>query len=108
MLEGNNTTISIAHRLSTIQRSDSIICIGADGKVAQVGSYAELSADREGAFSKLMEWQMSGGSSSMGKAEGEVRPDVLEEEGLDGGEGEEVTGEKEGSGEAVLERTKER
>ncbi|EMC94056.1 hypothetical protein BAUCODRAFT_57380, partial [Baudoinia panamericana UAMH 10762] len=61
LLRGNNTTISIAHRLSTIQRSDTIICIGADGKVAQVGSYRQLSEDSEGAFAKLMEWQMSGG-----------------------------------------------
>nr|POF07030.1 atp-dependent permease mdl1, mitochondrial [Quercus suber] len=61
LLQGNNTTISIAHRLSTIQRSDSIICIGADGKVAQQGTYAELSRDKEGAFAKLMEWQINGG-----------------------------------------------
>lgn len=61
LLRGDNTTISIAHRLSTIQRSDTIICIGADGKVAQIGPYRELAADKEGAFSKLMEWQMSGG-----------------------------------------------
>ena len=61
LLQGSNTTISIAHRLSTIQRSDTIICIGADGQVAQVGPYAELAADKEGAFAKLMEWQINGG-----------------------------------------------
>lgn len=60
LLRGDNTTISIAHRLSTIQRSDTIICIGTDGKVAQMGPYRELIADKEGAFAKLMEWQMSG------------------------------------------------
>ncbi len=54
MLEGSNTTISIAHRLSTIQRSDSIIVIGSDGKVAQMGGFGELSADKGGAFAKLM------------------------------------------------------
>ncbi|KAG8624870.1 hypothetical protein KVT40_006621 [Elsinoe batatas] len=61
LLAGNNTTISIAHRLSTIKRSDLIICIGADGRVAETGTYRELSEKEDGAFKKLMEWQMSGG-----------------------------------------------
>ncbi|CAL5872438.1 uncharacterized protein PFLUO_LOCUS6702 [Penicillium psychrofluorescens] len=60
LLRGNNTTISIAHRLSTIKRSDTIIVLGPDGKVAEQGSYDELSARPDGAFTKLMEWQMSG------------------------------------------------
>ncbi|KXS99482.1 hypothetical protein AC578_3772 [Pseudocercospora eumusae] len=64
LLRGDNTTISIAHRLSTIQRSDTIIVIGTDGKVAQVGPYRDLAADKEGAFAKLMEWQMSGGQAA--------------------------------------------
>lgn len=130
MLQGNNTTISIAHRLSTIQRSDFIICIGADGKVAQVGSYPELSEDKEGAFAKLMEWQMNGGTQTtrqMGAAAAAAaapEPGVSEEEQmrqrLEGhgeeaesgaeaeevGEGAKVRGEKESSAEAVLERTK--
>ena len=83
MLEGANTTISIAHRLSTIQRSDLIICIGTDGKVAQTGPYSELAADKEGAFAKLMEWQMSGGSNTATAAPGkgkEVDPELTEEE----------------------------
>lgn len=61
LLRGSNTTISIAHRLSTIKRSDTIICLGSDGRVAEMGSYKELSSNPDGAFSKLMEWQMSGG-----------------------------------------------
>ncbi|KAL9112567.1 MAG: hypothetical protein Q9227_003138 [Pyrenula ochraceoflavens] len=61
LLRGNNTTISIAHRLSTIKRSDTIIVLSNEGTVAEMGSYAELSARPEGAFTKLMEWQMSGG-----------------------------------------------
>lgn len=64
LLRGNNTTISIAHRLSTIKRSDSIIVLSADGTVAQQGSYADLSRDKEGAFNRLMEWQMSGGDTA--------------------------------------------
>ncbi|KAA8648852.1 hypothetical protein EYZ11_007656 [Aspergillus tanneri] len=64
LLRGNNTTISIAHRLSTIKRSDTIIVLGPDGKVAEHGSYEELSSRPDGAFTKLMEWQMSGGEAS--------------------------------------------
>lgn len=63
LLQEKNTTISIAHRLSTIKRSDRIICISADGKVAEEGSYEELSSNPDGAFSKLMEWQLSGGEA---------------------------------------------
>lgn len=61
LLRGNNTTISIAHRLSTIKRSDTIIVLGNDGKVAEIGSYKDLSSRPDGAFTKLMEWQMTGG-----------------------------------------------
>lgn len=64
LLRGSNTTISIAHRLSTIKRSDTIICLGSDGRVAEQGSYADLSSRKDGAFSKLMEWQMSGGETT--------------------------------------------
>ncbi|RJE25499.1 ATP-dependent permease [Aspergillus sclerotialis] len=64
LLRGNNTTISIAHRLSTIKRSDTIIVLGSDGKVAEQGPYEELSARPDGAFTKLMEWQLSGGDTS--------------------------------------------
>lgn len=132
LLKGNNTTISIAHRLSTIQRSDIIICIGSDGKVAQTGPYRELAADKEGAFAKLMEWQMTGGPSGQekeshpeglteeermrirleehDKAKGIESSEPLEGEGVgiaeEEGEGAKVRGEKETSAEAVLEKTK--
>ncbi|KAG7120451.1 ABC multidrug transporter mdr2 like protein [Verticillium longisporum] len=61
LLRGRNTTISIAHRLSTIKRSDLIIVLSNEGRVAEIGKYTDLSADPNSAFSKLMEWQMSGG-----------------------------------------------
>jgi putative ABC transport system ATP-binding protein len=67
LLKGHNTTISIAHRLSTIKRSDRVIVLGSDGKVAEQGTYKELSADPESAFSKLMEWQLSGGDAAADK-----------------------------------------
>jgi putative ABC transport system ATP-binding protein len=64
LLRGQNTTISIAHRLSTIKRSDRIIVLGNDGKVAETGTYNALSRNPGSAFSKLMEWQMSGGDAA--------------------------------------------
>jgi len=64
LLKGHNTTISIAHRLSTIKRSDHIIVLGNNGKVAETGTYTSLSSNPESAFSKLMEWQMSGGDAA--------------------------------------------
>ncbi|ETN39636.1 uncharacterized protein HMPREF1541_05862 [Cyphellophora europaea CBS 101466] len=66
LLRGSNTTISIAHRLSTIKRSDTIICLSNDGRVAEMGSYEDLSSRPDGAFTKLMEWQMSGGEPTPG------------------------------------------
>jgi putative ABC transport system ATP-binding protein len=70
LLRGNNTTISIAHRLSTIKRSDTIIVLGPDGRVAEQGSYQELSSRPDGAFTKLMEWQMTGGEGNPVAARG--------------------------------------
>lgn len=64
LLKGNNTTISIAHRLSTIKRSDRIIVLSSDGQVAEQGTFKELSDNPNGAFTKLMEWQMSGGETT--------------------------------------------
>lgn len=65
LLQENNTTISIAHRLSTIKRSDRIICLDADGKVAEEGTYEDLTKNSDGAFNKLMEWQLNGGDTDV-------------------------------------------
>ncbi|KAF2743277.1 ATP-dependent permease MDL2 [Sporormia fimetaria CBS 119925] len=77
LLQERNTTISIAHRLSTIKRSDRIICISADGQVAEEGTYAELAGNPDGAFSKLMEWQLSGGDAEI------KSPKLTEEEEIE-------------------------
>jgi putative ABC transport system ATP-binding protein len=79
LLAEKNTTISIAHRLSTIKRSDRIICINADGQVAEEGTYEQLSSNPDGAFSKLMEWQITGGEEPKGNAK-PARPSTSEEE----------------------------
>lgn len=75
LLRGNNTTISIAHRLSTIKRSDRVIVLSSDGKVAEQGTYKELSNNPNGAFSKLMEWQMSGGEPVESTAKMSISPE---------------------------------
>ncbi|KAF8466630.1 P-loop containing nucleoside triphosphate hydrolase protein [Kalaharituber pfeilii] len=81
LMKGSSTTISIAHRLSTIKRSDWIIVLSADGKVAEQGTFKELSTKEDGAFKKLMEWQLSGGDEMpMGKAENQVRREEEERE----------------------------
>ena len=80
LLQEKNTTISIAHRLSTIKRSDIIIVIGADGKVAEQGPYKQLAANPDGAFSKLMEWQLTGGDAEPRK---DPRPTETEEIEMD-------------------------
>jgi putative ABC transport system ATP-binding protein len=79
LLRGNNTTISIAHRLSTIKRSDQIVVLSSDGKVAEQGSYKALSENKDGAFSKLMEWQMSGGEQTYSTSHGRGPPTEVEE-----------------------------
>lgn len=83
LIRGNNTTISIAHRLSTIQRADVIICLSSDGQVAEIGSYKELTANPEGAFSKLMEWQRTGGEQAQTQSRSESDPKLSEEEELE-------------------------
>ncbi|TDZ21446.1 ATP-dependent permease MDL2 [Colletotrichum orbiculare MAFF 240422] len=80
LLKGRNTTISIAHRLSTIKRSDLIIVLSNDGKVAEIGKYSELAANKESAFSKLMEWQMSGGEVPESRGD---RGHITEEEEIE-------------------------
>ena len=85
-MKGNNTTISIAHRLSTIKRSDTIIVLSADGKVAEQGTFRQLSSNPNGAFTKLMEWQLSGGEEHLPRADRfqtptgpeEIEPDLEE------------------------------
>jgi putative ABC transport system ATP-binding protein len=39
--------------------------LSADGKVAEQGPYSVLSKNPDGAFTKLMEWQLHGGATSL-------------------------------------------
>lgn len=110
LLRGNNTTISIAHRLSTIKRSDRVIVLGADGTVAEQGSYEALSRNKDGAFTRLMEWQMSGGETESGGGAGGKGPpseqdEALVEENPGQEQGPKVRGEAVTKSEVVLEKT---
>jgi len=112
LLRGNNTTISIAHRLSTIKRSDLIICIGGDGRVAEVGSFKDLSANPDGAFNKLMDRQMNGGDSidvtpNKKDSDGQDEADLVGEQGDAEGEMTEMERPvKEARAEEVVEQVK--
>lgn len=68
LLRGQMTTISIAHRLSTIQRSDQVVVLNEEGRVAEIGSYTQLASDGTSAFSKLMERQMMRGKDARGSS----------------------------------------
>lgn len=83
LLKGRNTTISIAHRLSTIKRSDKIIVLSSEGTVAEIGSYNQLSANPESAFSRLMEWQMSGGEIPADQRQQRTTPEVTQTEEIE-------------------------
>jgi len=60
VMRSDSTTLTIAHRLATIRRADRIIVLSSDGKVAEQGTYAQLSRRPNGAFNKLMQMQMEG------------------------------------------------
>lgn len=48
------TRVLVTHALHFLPRVDYIVCLE-NGRISQEGTYAELVADKEGAFSKLME-----------------------------------------------------
>lgn len=48
------TRILVTHALHFLPRVDYIVCLE-NGRISQEGTYSELVADKEGAFSKLME-----------------------------------------------------
>lgn len=54
-LLGKQTVIAIAHRLSTLKKMDKIIYLE-QGKVTEVGTFAELAKKKNGKFAKL--WKM--------------------------------------------------
>ena len=53
----NATRVVIAHRLSTIMQADRLIVLDG-GRVAQVGAPAELMADADGVFRRLLRRQL--------------------------------------------------
>ena len=53
------TVLTIAHRLSTIRNADQVALLEA-GRVAELGTYAELMERPDGLFRQLVERQMLG------------------------------------------------
>ncbi|OWB73974.1 hypothetical protein B5S31_g3743 [[Candida] boidinii] len=54
MRDKSLTTISIAHRLSTIERSDLVLVLGYDGKVAEFGKFNELYSNKSSRLYMLL------------------------------------------------------
>lgn len=81
LFEGNMTTISIAHRLSTIEKADLLIVLNADGEVAEMGNYRELSANKDSEFNRLMENQMRSPLAS--KPADDVETIMVDEEAIE-------------------------
>ncbi len=55
MISGR-TTFAIAHRLSTLREADRLMVMK-EGKVAEIGTHAELLAKEDGEFRRLVEMQ---------------------------------------------------
>jgi putative ABC transport system ATP-binding protein len=79
VMRSDSTTLTIAHRLATIRRADWIIVLSSEGKVAEQGTYAQLSRKPDGAFNKLMQMQMEGVSEPI-KESGIIYEEAEEEE----------------------------
>ena len=57
----NRTTLVIAHRLSTVLKADRIIVLE-DGKIAEIGSHAQL-VKKGGLYARLAKIQFEQGTS---------------------------------------------
>lgn len=82
LMTENLTTISIAHRLSTIKRSDSLVVLGTDDRVAEQGSFNELIAQPDSALSKLLRAQADDvlAVAETAPAGGSKTPDVTQDD----------------------------
>jgi ATP-binding cassette subfamily B protein len=55
-LVSGRTTIAIAHRLSTLQNAHRLVVLQ-DGKIAEIGTHAQLLAKEDGVFARLVKLQ---------------------------------------------------
>ena len=80
VMRSDSTTLTIAHRLATIRRADWIIVLSSEGKVAEQGTYSQLSRRQDGAFNKLMQMQMEGFSEFQQRKDGRIHEEAEKEE----------------------------
>lgn len=80
----SKTRVLVTHALHFLPRVDYIICIE-HGKVTQQGTYAELLADTEGAFSNLVR-EFGSGEETKNVEEEEKEKDVIEDDKVDDSE----------------------
>jgi len=79
-MRSDSTTLTIAHRLATIRRADWIIVLSSEGRVAEQGTYAQLTKKTDGAFNKLMQMQLEGLSTPSEDKCGIIYEEAEEEE----------------------------
>ena len=83
-MRSDSTTLTIAHRLATIRRADWIIVLSSEGDVAEQGTYAQLTRNKDGAFNTLMKMQMEGVTQPPPEeTSGEIYEEVEEEAKLE-------------------------
>ncbi|MGJ8569421.1 MAG: ABC transporter ATP-binding protein [Hoeflea sp.] len=67
----NRTVLVIAHRLSTIARADRIVVMQA-GRVVEVGSHADLTANKDGLYARLQAYSEASSDAALAAADDET------------------------------------
>lgn len=78
----NKTRLLVTHALHFLPRCDYIICLE-NGKITQEGTYAQLVANKEGAFAGLME-EFGGDLEEKKEEDEEKEEEAIEEMGEKG------------------------
>ena len=65
------TTAVVAHRLSTVRNAD-VIAVVQEGKIVELGTHDQLTADPSSAYSSLVQLQEAAGSMKTSASDGPV------------------------------------